>query len=526
MNASLDPALVGRDRYRLRLLGLCLCLFAGAVVLYWPSLGNDFVWDAEYLYKEDPAIRGLAQLSTVLTTASNTQIESQGQQPATLQYYRPLSKSFNILMHTWFGDQPVGYKAVSIGLHGLVSVLVLLLLLSFRAPPTIALLATVLYLVQPTHTEAVAWTYSVSYLLTAVFVLAALLLYRHQRPVASLVAFALALLSHEMGIMLLPTLFLHRGLVERKTRPRDFIALLPFVAVTAVYLVARVAVVGSVPVSDTDPLILANTIAIITQRYLRMFVWPDAPVTIYLQQEFAGFTAELLVSYLLVAGLLLLAVILWRKDRADLFWLLWFGLWIAVSFNVGKLGDYLMAEKLLYIAAIGLCYLTAQWTFRLLRPRAAIAALLLASFAVVNAAQTWNRLPYWQDTATFVAAALEHEPRFYLAHYALADQYIRKQQFDRAAVHLEEAVRYNPGFSLALNNLANIRYLQGELPAAISSWRQALQADPTNPMPYFNIGLALRRLGQTGEADRHLRQYLKLEPNPPPEALGVLRSVR
>ncbi len=500
---------------------LALSLVLISFVTYLPSIHNGFVWDAEIFIADNPAIQDLSQLTRVFSQASVVD-HNESDQVAQLQYYRPLNTAFHILSYAAFGDQPLGYKLSNIILHTGVCLLAFLLFLSVSRNALLAALAALLFSVKPTHVEAVAWTYSASYLLTAFFALGAILLYRHGPRWLALIVFSGALLFNEMGVLLLPLLLLHRWLLEHARYPRDFVPLLPYAAIALIFLVLRTAIVGAVPLSSVDPLTFLNTSAVILQRYVKIFFWPDAPVTIYLAQTFTSFSAEVILSYLVSLTLGGLAVFFWFRDRVSLFWLLWFCCWIGVSFNIGQFGDYLMAEKLVYIASIGPSMLLVNGLYRISKQNRQWVAAITIGASLILAAETWSRLPYWKDTASYLQAALRFAPSFDSGHYALANAYIQRKNYDQAQYHLEKSIALRPDFSLALNNLANIHYLKQDRIQAIIYWQRAVALDPSNPLPHFNIGMTLQQQGKIEEASQYFRRYFALEPDPQP---GASRAV-
>jgi hypothetical protein len=180
--------------------------------------------------------------------------DATGERAVSLRYYRPLTKAYYIVGHAGLGKSPIAYKAVSVILHATVTLLVFLFILSVTSNTFVATFATLLFSVNPIHTEAVVWTYSVSYLLVACFSLGTLLLYRSGKTVLALAVFAAALLSHEMAVLVLPILFIHKWLLEDGNHWRDFLALAPFLILLALFLILRTSVVGSVPISSADPL--------------------------------------------------------------------------------------------------------------------------------------------------------------------------------------------------------------------------------------------------------------------------------
>jgi tetratricopeptide (TPR) repeat protein len=500
-------------------------LFCVAVVAYAPSAKTGFVWDAEFIYLHYEDVRDIGNLTSVFVTPVKLEESGNGQAGSSHSYYRPLAKAFYTVGFSLFGENPLGYKILSILLHGAVTILVYGFVVSITSKPMVSGIAALLFAINPIHTEAVVWTYSVSYLLVAVFSLGTLLLFRRGWVITSLVTFLAALLSHEMGVIVLPILAVQQWLINGAKGVRPLISLVPFLLLLIGFMVMRTWVVGAVPMTTASPVVFLNAVAMIVMRYIRIFLWPDAAVTIYPYEEFLEFSGELLIAYLVCFFLLYLLYFFWKSDRESLFWLVWFGAWTSVSLNIGALGEYLMAEKLLYISSIGLCVLAVQWCMRLFQRRQYLAVILLVPVLAIQVSQTWFRISHWKDTSTYLEASLEHAPDFYIALYTLAWKNIKSKNYDVAIGYLLHCVKSAPRFSPGLNNLGNLYYLQGQLHEAIRYWEQAVVADRTNPMPHFNIGLALERLGRPDEAKRKFDEYLRNEPNPPEAVAETLRSL-
>jgi tetratricopeptide (TPR) repeat protein len=77
---------------------------------------------------------------------------------------------------------------------------------------------------------------------------------------------------------------------------------------------------------------------------------------------------------------------------------------------------------------------------------------------------------------------------------------------------LAEALRVRPGHCAALNDLARIDLLDGDLVAATGGWEGTLRACPDDPIAHFNLGLVYGRFGEQGRAIFHLRAYLAADP--------------
>ena len=449
---------------------------------------------------------------------------SNGQGVRSLPYYRPLTKAYYIIASSIFGEKTWGYKLASLFLHSIIASLVFYLVLSITAQIRVAFLAAFFFAINPIHTEAVVWTYSVSYLLVAIFSLSTLLLYRSGRVWLALATFSAALLNHEIGVLLLPILVLSKWLLDDAKHWSNFRTLVPFAIALALFLVIRRWNVGGIPLTSLGFQEFANTAVVVAAQYLKIVFWPDSAVTVYQYKTFTDFSFQVVAAYAVCIGLLVLAYLLFRRDRKSLFWLFWFGAWISISFNFGQMGEYMMADKLVYIASIGIFVLLSIWLNRLFQNNFYWLLVCFLPFIFIQVYETWHRIGYWQDTSTYLEASLDHEPDFYLTLYTLSALAVVDKDYDKAHGLLLRTVKSRPNYSPALNNLANISYMRGDLHTAASYWERAIKYDPTNPMPHFNLGVALRALDRTEDAKASFDRYLQYQPNPSAEVLRRLKS--
>ena len=75
-----------------------------------------------------------------------------------------------------------------------------------------------------------------------------------------------------------------------------------------------------------------------------------------------------------------------------------------------------------------------------------------------------------------------------------------------------EAVRLNPRYAEAHNDLANALRLQGLIAQAVASYRNALRLRPDIGMIHQNLGKALAEQGLLDEAEASLREAVRLQP--------------
>ncbi len=181
-------------------IAIIIYLFIITIVLYAPMLGNYFVgddftwlrWIAECPGNCSPSTR----IISFFTDAGGF-------------FYRPGTKVYFYLMYNVFWLNQVVYHAVSLLLHFTVASLFYLLARRVLKSNLLSVAAVILFLIISGYQEAVFWISSTGYLFNAVFGLIGLLTFiywEEKRKVfflaASIVSFSLALLFHELGVVL------------------------------------------------------------------------------------------------------------------------------------------------------------------------------------------------------------------------------------------------------------------------------------------------------------------------------------
>jgi len=179
------------------LVGLC----------YVNSLPNDFVFDDGPIVSSNPAIRAITPIR-FLTSPYWTKQQYAG-------IYRPFTIfSLSVDYAIWKRWAP-GFRFTNLALHAINGVLLFSVSVSLLGPGLVPLVAMIIYLIHPVHTEAVTSIVGRSELFAACFMLSAWLLFRKGRTSWAAIAFVFALLSKENAIVLPAVLVLDRWLSPR-----------------------------------------------------------------------------------------------------------------------------------------------------------------------------------------------------------------------------------------------------------------------------------------------------------------------
>ncbi|MEJ2502807.1 MAG: hypothetical protein P8177_05730, partial [Gemmatimonadota bacterium] len=147
-----------------------LLVAAAAAGIYANTAGHGFALDDNFIIRDNVRVHGLERIDRAVTEPYWPNA------PGSIALYRPLtSATYALQWEVWEG-WPVPYHLVNIALHAGASLLVLALLLRLATvgPATAGAL---LFALHPVHTEAVANVVGRAELLSAIFVLAACILY-------------------------------------------------------------------------------------------------------------------------------------------------------------------------------------------------------------------------------------------------------------------------------------------------------------------------------------------------------------
>lgn len=473
-----------------------------SLALYAQTLWHPLIWDSATYIADNPAIQSLINLPKFFTAPAF--LDGLGGQTEELRYYRPLVNVVYALGYAAVGSNASAWHALQILLNAGVVVTAFYVLKKSGLSVAVAFAAMLLYAVNPGRAEGVNWVYGLSTQLFALLALLSILAWLSERPLWSLAAAAAALLCRESAVLL--PFILGATHIWVKPAPRAYRWLGAHIGLVAAYLILRSAALGQFPpVSSATLPELVNGIALVFAAALRVMMWPPGAVGIY---PISLAQTSILESVTQVALLLVTfsgGVILWRARKESRFWLIWVLLWLSVWFNVGRYGDYLLTEKAVYLAVLGLVVLFAI----LIQRRHGSVAIVLA-LTLVHSGYTLWRSSYWHDPVSYFSAAIESAPQLATVHYQLGMAQVGKGDYVAAEQAFLDTVQLEPGHSQALNNLGNIRFQRGDLQAAVRYWRQASNADQGNSMPLYNLGMAMERMGRLREAAHYYRKYLEL----------------
>jgi tetratricopeptide (TPR) repeat protein len=428
-----------------------------------------------------------------------------------------------------FGLAPGGHHATSVLIHAAVAGLLLAWLRAVLGRVWPAAGAAALFALHPLRVESVAWVAERKDVLSGLFfVLTLLAWHRHLRTrsilayLGALLACALGLMSKGMLVTLPAVLLLLDWWPYRRLKPgclaRRFLEKAPFLLLAgaaAVVTYQAQAGAGAVRLVETYPLPVRLANALLSAAtYLGKTLVPRHLAAFY-PHPGAGISGGLvLLAALLLA--VVTAILLLRRGRVPALaagWLWFLGTLVPVA-GLVQIGDQALADRYTYLPSLGFSLALAGWGGGLsLRPSArrllagsALVALLVLS--LLTGLQTTR----WRDDRTLFLHAARVVPDNWLAWTnlgRLAQEEGRRQEA-RELYLRSLAVHSNP---VTHTNLGIILAEGGEAGEAARHYREALRLNPDYPLAHNNLGRLLAAAGDPAEAERHLRRALELDPD-------------
>jgi hypothetical protein len=411
-----------------------------ALAVYAHTVSFQFVYDDIYVIVKNPRLHSLGNWAEILASPW---------WPRGL--YRPFTSLTFAANWSLSPGEPYGFHLVNVLCHAVAAILVWALahrLLPAALAGAGALASGLVFAVHPVHVEAVANVVGRAEILATVFVLAATLLYlRHGDPdtpsrlpiygAGTLFAAVLALASKETafalpGVLLIADWIRARvtGEALRARIARSWPLWAGTLAISIGWLGLRTSIVGDLvgdtPAPGIDGAGMVERIVImapVVAQYLRLLLFPAHLSADYSPDYLPLATtvdARVLLGLLLLAICIAVAVRL--RDRAPVVsaGIAWTGVSILIVSNVLVPTGVMLAERTLYLASAGVCFV-AGWAFATCtRRRRELAFGALGVVLVAGAARTVSRAMVWRNDVSFFPSLVADAPGSYRSDWVSA----------------------------------------------------------------------------------------------------------
>ncbi len=504
-------------------------LFAAAILPYVHTFGGDFIWDDDFLIKENPYIRSLHKADDLFSLSYWV-----SENPGTPGQYRPLRAVIFAVEYALWGLNPLGYRATNMAVYLLCVHLVYLLAMRVFRDRLQALLAGLLFALHPAHTEVTAWIKNLTELLACAFVLLGLLAFMAWEKargtwayLLSLMVFPLALVSKEASVVypvILGIWVLHRGPV--RSWVRGLLPLLPHAMVLVGYGVFLFLILGKrvdhVRPPELTPLEHVYVVLWSAWVYLRDLFLPLYLNAEHLIPEKASLADP--VPWAAAAALLALGW-LWsylrKRDIPSAFALMWIIVALLPVLNIRYITGRPLADQRVFLASVGACWLLGRGVAFVLRSGYAGVSPLqfrvgawtsVVMIMVMAGLVTFHRNLVWIDPMLLYEDTVRKSPMAERAHYNLGNTYKAREEWDKAIQAYKKAIQIQPAFLGSHNNLGLCYAKKGELEKAEQEYLIALRIQPKAIPTLMNLGTLYLRMERTQLAYEQFQRVLSIDP--------------
>ncbi|MDO8365666.1 MAG: tetratricopeptide repeat protein [Saprospiraceae bacterium] len=521
-----------------------------AVPLYAITIGFDFVLDDEIMTRSNTFVmKGIAGIGDIFTHGTLYGFNGMNDQS-----YRPLMLAIFALERSLFGGSSGAFHFFNVFYYALAcGAFYLFIKRAMGRERLIPLLAALLFVAHPIHTEVVANIKSRDEILSFMFVCLSLLYVlkyiqegnKSKNLIISLVCYLAATLAKETGLAMLGLIPLTLWFFTDLKRSRIAGLTAIFLAPVAVYFLMRAAAMDNMFFSSDINDLVNNTLSgarssgewfasrtMILGKYLGLLVFPH-PLSYdysYNQVPLVGLSDPWfilsLILHIVLAGLFVWGLF-YKKifSYAVGFYAI---MMVLVSNFITPIGAT-MAERFLFSASAGFC-LALAWGIASLVEKFRISKNILytvvAGILLLYTVKTYTRTQVWGSQEKLFKSGLETAPNSARAqnHFGtywrmLAEGIQNPQDKNKAdlnakaVVYYQKALEIYPEYSEAQYNLGVTHLALNNTEDARIAFEKTLKIDSTYEGALNNLGIIAFRKGDAQEALAYWNKLLTKNPN-------------
>jgi tetratricopeptide (TPR) repeat protein len=517
---------------------IILTFFILGFLIYSNTFQSPFVFDDKVRILENPDIR-IDEL-----TVNNLWQAAFGKQSPKSRPIGNISFALNYYFHQY---ELAGYHIVNIVIHIINGILLWLFLaktfsLKSVRPEIIrgewiALLAAILWLVNPVQTQSVTYVVQRLNSLAAMFYLLSLLAYLNGRLTAGTKMRWAWLLGAALGWLLalgckqntatLPFFVLLYEWYFFQDLKVDWLKrnLRYLIIVFVVFIGVALLFLGTKPIDRLTSISdFANQEFTLAERvmtqfrvviyYLSLIFFPH-PSRLNLDYDFPLSVSLInpittLLSLSGIIALVILAVLLAKNQRLISFSIFWFLGNLVIESSVIPLA--IIFEHRLYLPSMLVGLSAVILFYQYLKPRW-LPAVISCALILLCAYWTFERNKVWRDNSTLWADCVKKSPNKARPYSNLGVAQKLQNKTDEAVLNFRKALQLDPDFDSAHDNLGIILDDQGKTEEAIGHFRRAIEINPKFVKAHNNLGVALIKQDQPNEAVEHFLQALQIQPD-------------
>jgi hypothetical protein len=461
-------------------------LIAIALIAFSPTFFNLFSWDDSYLVLENERIKDLSNIPSLFRTTWGSGTSNELGSLQNRPYFRPVAEASLALDYAVAGADPFVFHLTNLLLH-IASACVLFILvknlafhIAMHTKTTLPILVSLLWVLHPVHTEAVALASYRTTLLSGLFVFSTLLLLFPQnlsrlRVVGGFFFYGLALLSKETSACAPFLVFLLDAHLGKLGKKRLVFIYIPLCMITAGWFLWHQTVTGSniydffAGLSAGQKVLMAFRIFFL---YVRLCFLPYPLCPFYdfyvLGAPRSIFEADILAGIILFLALVFLGIVTSKSNRVVSFGIAFFFIALLPFAHIVPFFDA-AGERFLFVPLAGfiislvfLMHALYERSFSFRPALGRLAFLTVLAFLVLSFA----RMQKWHDSKSILIETVRHFPESVGARLGLGRLFLEEGNPFDAREHLETAATIARNTSAPYGLLATALAMSGDFRGA------------------------------------------------------------
>ena len=444
--------------------------------------------------------------------------------------WHPLTSLSHMLDCQAFGLNPAWHHLVSLLFHIANTLLLFAVFKRMTGAVWCSGFVAAAFALHPVHVESVAWVSERKDVLSAFFWFLTMWAYVRytERPglkryVPIVLFFALGLMAKPMVVTLPFVLLLLDFWPLGRLSKRALLEKIPLFILAAVSSVVTFVVQQSAGAVIEQGNILALNIRIANAfvsypGYIVKMIYPAVLAPLYPHPGHNLLMWQPIVSFLILAGVTAGVIYSARRRRYLMVGWLWFIGTLVPVIGLIQVGSQGMADRYTYLPSIGF-FIIVAWGisdfFANRRYRKMVLGVSAVAVLVVLLLCTRAQVKHWQNNLALFGHALAVTENNYIMHNNYGNALRKNGQLEEAVVHFNKALRINPKYLNARDNLSQTFMSLGRFEEAVTSFSELLLLYPKHLNAINNLGIALQKQGKIAQAVEQWKKAVQLKPNHP-----------
>jgi len=541
--------------------------------VYSFNLNNDLFWDDDDWIINNNFVHTISWDNIKFWLTHNT-LAGVGLKS---NYYRPFLFFTFALNYIISGIKPLGYHLFSNLIHIANGLLVFSILHSVFKKKLLAFLTSLIFLIHPLQTEAVAYISGRGDLLVAFFMLLALLFFYKSETTESAIrpdqkiedsrqsrnysllaigSLVLGLLSRETGIIfpILALAFYVSVISNDKfvvSVKRGLIKTWPYFLVVFVYGILRLTVLNfqNTLNFDTIPNLYSENLHyrlftfmhVLIDYFKLLFVPTDLHMERSMVVHTSLFQWPVWLGILVIVTLLYCLIVMYRRERFNnlaikqlsnitikqysnyriwFFGWAWFFIALTPVSGITPI-NAVIYEHWLYLPMVGFWLIISFYLVKLFdfiknrRFLFVICVLLFGIYVSFLGLQSIKRNVLWGNPIAFYLDILKYEPDSVRINNNIGNLYFNRQDLENAEKYYGIATSQEDIFAEPHFNLGSILQSRGDIYGAIKLYEKAIEINPNFYYPYQNLAVIYAQQGNLAKAMENIEKLKLIISNNP-----------